>query len=75
MKYISTRGAAPTLDFEQVLLAGSPGRRSLRAGELPEFSAAEIAAMRGLDYPELALEIMRPLSATAFPTEDLKAHR
>ncbi|MBU2340859.1 MAG: threonine synthase, partial [Alphaproteobacteria bacterium] len=61
MDYISTRGSAPTLDFAGVTLAGlaSDGGLYLPA-TWPRFSPGEIAAMRGLAYPELAARVMQP---------------
>ena len=61
MEYVSTRGGAPALDFEGVTLAGLAGDGGLYVPrEWPSFSADEIAAMRGLPYPELAARIMAP---------------
>ena len=64
MKYISTRGQAPALNFEQVLLTGLASDGGLYVPEtLPKFSVEQIEAMRGMAYPELALEIIRPFVA------------
>ena len=61
MRYISTRGAAPTLDFAEVTLTGLASDGGLYLPERwPEFSSAEIAAMRGLPYAELAARVMQP---------------
>ena len=61
MKYVSTRGAAPILDFDDVLLAGLARDGGLYLPEnWPVFSVAEIRAMRGLSYAELAVRVMRP---------------
>ncbi len=61
MRYVSTRGAAPVLAFDEVLLAGLARDGGLYLPESwPEFSAAEQRRMAGLDYPALALEIVRP---------------
>lgn len=74
MKYISTRGQAPALNFEQVLLTGLASDGGLYVPEtLPSFSRAEIAAMAGLDYPELALKIIAPFVDDCVPAADLKA--
>ena len=49
MRYVSTRGSAPDLSFEQVLLAGLARDGGLYVPETwPKFSKAEIRAMRGL---------------------------
>ncbi len=64
MKYQSTRGKAPVLDFDDVLLAGLARDGGLYLPQSwPEFSAAEIRAMRGLPYAELAVRVMRPFVA------------
>lgn len=74
MKYISTRGQAPELNFEQVLLAGLASDGGLYVpATLPTFSRDEIAAMAELDYPELALKIVTPFVADCIPVPDLKA--
>ncbi|MEO6153306.1 MAG: threonine synthase [Croceibacterium sp.] len=61
MDYVSTRGSAPVLDFERVTLAGlgSDGGLYLPR-EWPRFSHAEIAAMAGLSYVEVAVRVMLP---------------
>ena len=61
MEYVSTRGSAPALDFEGATLAGLAADGGLYVPrEWPTFSLDEIAAMRGLAYPELAARIMQP---------------
>lgn len=56
MKYISTRGSAPALDFEQVTLAGLADDGGLYVPESwPTFSADEIRALAGLSYVETAV--------------------
>ena len=73
MKYISTRGAAPALNFEQVLLAGLACDGGLYVPEsLPSFSAEEIAEMASLDYPALAHKIIMPFVAGCIPASDLQ---
>jgi len=61
LDYVSTRGSAPVLGFDDVLLAGLARDGGLYLPrEWPHFSPAEIRAMRGLSYPELAARVMRP---------------
>jgi threonine synthase len=61
MDYISTRGSAPALDFAGATLAGLANDGGLYLPrEWPRFSPAEIAAMAGLPYAELAARIMQP---------------
>ncbi|EPJ44031.1 MAG: threonine synthase [Osedax symbiont Rs1] len=64
MKYISTRGQAAELNFEEVLLAGLASDGGLYVPkELPVFSRAEIAAWSGLSYADLAFKIISPFVA------------
>ena len=73
MKYISTRGQAPALSFEQVVLTGLAPDGGLYVPEtLPEFSQQEIASWAGLSYQELAFNIMSPFVDGAVPDADLK---
>ena len=61
LQYLSTRGQAPTLDFEGVLLAGLAKDGGLYLPQaLPHFSAAELRAMRGMSYAELATTVIAP---------------
>jgi threonine synthase len=61
MKYVSTRGEAPVLGFSDAVLAGLARDGGLYVPQdWPEFSAAEIRAMRGLAYPDLAVRLLTP---------------
>ena len=61
MRYVSTRGEAPSLGFSDALLAGLARDGGLYVPETwPQFSAAEIRAMRGLSYPDLAIRLLTP---------------
>jgi threonine synthase len=61
VRYISTRGEAPILEFDEVLLAGRATDCGLYIPETwPRFSADDIRAMRGLSYADLATRIMLP---------------
>ena len=59
MKYVSTRGNAPALDFADVLLAGLADDGGLY---VPESWPAlpDLGSLRGLSYAELAAEVMWP---------------
>ena len=51
MRYVSTRGSAPALDFEGATLAGLASDGGLYLPAIwPRFTPDEIAAMRGLPY-------------------------
>lgn len=74
MKFISTRGDAPTLSFEEVVLAGLANDGGLYVPEtLPSFSQAEIASWSGLSYQELAFNIIHPFIDGEIAGDDLKA--
>ena len=73
MRYISTRGAAPALSFEEVTLAGLATDGGLYVPESwPSFSTAEIAALRGLSYVETAVAVMRPFVAGSLDEAELR---
>ena len=73
MKYVSTRGNAPALPFEEVLTAGlAPDGGLYVPDSLPHFSAKEIAAMAKLSYGELAYTIMAPFVGDAIPEKDFR---
>ncbi|MEM6827638.1 MAG: threonine synthase [Pseudomonadota bacterium] len=74
MQYISTRGHAPTLDFEGATLAGLASDGGLYVPSAwPRFTAQEIADMRGLAYHELAARVMAPFVAGSLTQEELSA--
>ncbi|MFC0268870.1 threonine synthase [Kushneria aurantia] len=61
MRYISTRGEAPALNFEQAMLTGLAPDGGLYVPEtLPHFSREELAAMAGQPYSEIAFRVMKP---------------
>ncbi len=58
MKYISTRGKAPALSFEDVVLQGLASDGGLYVPEfLPKFDSAKIAQMRNMTYEEIFFEV------------------
>jgi threonine synthase len=61
MDYISTRGAAPVLDFAGATLAGLAADGGLYLpARWPQFSADAIRDLRDLSYQETAFRVMRP---------------
>lgn len=61
MRYVSTRGEAPALGFSDAVLTGLARDGGLYVPEAwPSFSPAEIRAMRGLPYPDLAIRVLTP---------------
>ena len=74
MRYLSTRGQAPILDFEEILLAGLADDGGLYLPESwPQFSHAQFRAMAGLDYPALAARVIAPYVAGWIEVPELEA--
>ncbi len=70
MQYISTRGKAPALGFEDTMLSGLARDGGLYVPEtIPTLSAGDIRAMHGLSYEEIAFRVMRPFVGDAFTDE------
>ncbi len=74
MRYISTRGSAPALSFDEVLLAGLARDGGLYLPESwPKFSAADIKSLRGLSYAEQGVRIMTPFLGGTIKEDDFAA--
>jgi threonine synthase len=72
MRYVSTRGEAPSLDFVEVMLAGLARDGGLYVPESwPSLDAKTIAGFAGRPYAEVALEVIRPFVADAIAEPDL----
>ena len=73
MRYISTRGQAPSLSFEDVLLTGLASDGGLYVPEtLPQFSHEEIASWSKLNYADLAHKILLPFVEADVSSSELK---
>jgi threonine synthase len=73
MKYISTRGQAPELNFEEAMLTGLARDGGLYVpAEIPQMSHDEIAALGGLSYEETAFRVMRPFLGDCFTDEEFR---
>ena len=73
MRYISTRGQAPALGFEDVVLTGLASDGGLYVPEtLPQFSAEELTAMAGESYAEIAFRVMKPFVDGAIDDETFR---
>ncbi|WP_306045936.1 threonine synthase [Nioella sp. MMSF_3534] len=71
MRYVSTRGTAPDLSFEEAMLTGLARDGGLYVpAEIPAMSHADIAALAGLSYEEVAFRVMRPFIGDAFTDEE-----
>ena len=73
MDYISTRGQAQPLNFEQVTLAGLASDGGLYVPRSwPKLSEAEITGMAGLPYSEVAIKVMLPFVADVLSEAELR---
>lgn len=74
MNYISTRGLAPSLGFEDVLLAGLARDGGLYVPETwPRLEKQAIASLAGRPFAEVAVEVIQPFAGGAFSREELLA--
>ncbi len=73
MKYTSTRGGMAAKSFTEILLGGLAEDGGLSVPDhYPTLTAEQLVAMRGMNYRELAFEVISRF-ATDIPAEDLKA--
>ncbi|MGB5560666.1 MAG: threonine synthase, partial [Paracoccaceae bacterium] len=71
MRYISTRGQAPVLTFEDAMLTGLARDGGLYVPEtIPTLTHADIAALAGLSYEDVAFRVMRPFVGDTFSDAD-----
>lgn len=74
MRYVSTRGQAPELTFEEAMLTGLARDGGLYVPEtIPSFSVDDIAAMANLPYEEIAYRVMRPFVGDSFDDATFRA--
>ncbi|MBI3711333.1 MAG: threonine synthase [Proteobacteria bacterium] len=74
MRYVSTRGHAPALAFDQALLAGLARDGGLyMPAAWPRLTAPEWKALAGRPYAEVAVRIMQPYVGRALREDDLAA--
>jgi threonine synthase len=74
MDYVSTRGSAPTLSFEQATLAGLASDGGLYVPRVwPKFSRDEIAGLAGKSYVETAVTVMLPFVAGSMTEGELRS--
>lgn len=73
MKYVSTRGQAPTLGFSDALLAGLARDGGLYLPQdYPQFSPEQIRALRGKSYVDIALAVLSPFVDGEIPQADFE---
>ncbi len=74
MHYISTRGAAPELSFEAAMLTGLARDGGLYVpASVPVMAAADIAALAGQSYEEIAFRVMWPFIGDTFTEAEFRA--
>jgi threonine synthase len=74
VRYVSTRGEAPELGFEDALLAGLARDGGLYLPEAwPRLPADEIAAFAGTPFAEVATAVLDRFAGGAIPREELLA--
>ena len=74
MTYISTRGEAASLSFEDVLLAGLARDGGLYVPQTwPTLSAEKIASFAGMPFSDVAVEVMTPFVGDSIDRPTLKA--
>ncbi|MEQ3625106.1 MAG: threonine synthase [Celeribacter sp.] len=73
MRYISTRGKAPVLSFEEAMLTGLARDGGLYLPEtIPTMTEDDIAALVGLPYEEVAFRVMWPYVGESFSEEEFR---
>ncbi|MCF2906344.1 threonine synthase [Octadecabacter sp. CECT 8868] len=73
MKYISTRGEAPKLTFEEAMMTGLARDGGLYVPEtVPTLTQNQIAAMAGQSYEEIAFTVMRPFIGDTFTDDEFR---
>ncbi len=73
MKYVSTRGDAPVLEFSDVLLTGLARDGGLYVPESwPQLDARTIADFAGKSYAEVAYRVISPFVGEAIAPKDLR---
>jgi threonine synthase len=72
MRYVSTRGEAPSLDFVDVMLAGLARDGGLYVPEnWPSLDRAVVEGFAGKPYAEVAVEVVRPFVGDGIAEADL----
>ncbi|MBI2717763.1 MAG: threonine synthase [Rhizobiales bacterium] len=73
MRYQSTRGEAPDLGFEEVLLTGLARDGGLYVpAHWPQLSATALRRLQGAPYEEVAFAVLHPFIGGAVPDSELK---
>lgn len=74
VRYISTRGTAPALSFDEVVLTGLARDGGLYVPETwPQFSAAEIRSLASMNYADAAAFLLYPFLGNSISQADFQA--
>ena len=73
MRYVSTRGQSPELNFEETMLTGlAPDGGLYVPAEVPQLSADVIKGMAGQSYEDVAFTVMRPFIGDTFTDDEFR---
>ncbi|MGI9465259.1 MAG: threonine synthase, partial [Aestuariivirgaceae bacterium] len=73
MKYVSTRGQAPELGFEDALLTGLARDGGLYVPEVwPALTDDQLTALSGKPYADVAYAVIRPFIGASLPDDQLR---
>ena len=73
MKYISTRGQAPKLNFEDTLITGLAADGGLYVPQFwPKLSFKEIESFRSFTFQEIAFKVMKPYVGDTFNDKEFQ---
>ncbi len=73
MHYISTRGSAPVLRFDEAMMTGLARDGGLYVPEvIPVLAPDEIAALAGQSYEDVAFQVMHPFVGDTFGATELR---
>lgn len=73
MRYISTRGTAPDLAFDEVLLTGLARDGGLYVpAEWPQLTSDDLRSMAGRSYNDVAFQVIKPFIGGTIDDDDLK---
>ena len=73
MRYVSTRGQAPILEFEDAVLAGLARDGGLYMPEFwPQLDASQLQSLHGAPYSEVAYQVIAPFVGDSFNLSELE---
>ncbi|MCY4499770.1 MAG: threonine synthase, partial [Rhodospirillaceae bacterium] len=73
MRYVSTRGEAPPVSFDELLLTGlAPDGGLYVPDEWPSLGGKGIRDLAGLPYADVVRRVTAPYVGDAIPPEDLE---